>query len=515
MNSFRYQKKIGSYDKQQWEKTLEEQKRIEKAISFPLRSTKLKTDLIDVDLVRGSTFQKAKPKQTLLTVLYFSVLRYFFLPLFARWWVKETSARVFVLLLTLYLLQMLNWAIYSLHVQHITEDDKNDEPSIPLCELLIPMALSMLLCLVHSQIVATSVTSSRSSKRRSNKLNLSRVGSDKVRRKKKATSLRRDLNISRGYDTDDESSLKNRRQIKTSLKVKIDKISCIETSESPRQRNVNWDSPIKSSVDETSLRNRRISENITGDDGFESLTGKSSSGEDNLRRVILSDTDTDTLRSERSTPVKVCKKKLKESSDTDEENDDLESLSPSSSQQQFETTDGEYIGVTSNSESDCSVDHSGEEDDLVSPTTILNSNDSSEKVSCTLWTKHEAKKAEMSVLDISMAIIQRVESIPETCDYVYIGVVLSLILALTPTYCRLCDVAMESNSTGIPHIIFDLPRVMMEESSAVTLTSFMHLAFGQSSWEKTLLIIATLQRLVLAFLFFFLLAVAERTFKQR
>lgn len=296
-----------------------------------------------------------------------------------------------------------------------------------------------------------------------------------------------------------------------------------ETPESPlmaRRRNVNWDSPIKSSVRvpavvDENLRRRHVSENVTGDDGFESLTGKSSSGEDNLRRVIQSDSDTDTLRnSERSTPVKVCTKKLKESSDTDEENDDIESLTPAS-QQQFETTDGEYIGVTSNSESECSVDHSDDDDDLVSPTTILNPNDSSEKVSCTLWTKHEAKKAEMSVLDISVAIIQRVESIPETCDYVYIGLVLSLILALTPTYCRLCDVAMESNSTGIPHIIFDLPRVMMEDSTSLSFTSFMHLAFGQSSWEKTLLIIATIQRLILAFLFFFLLAVAERTFKQR
>lgn len=292
-----------------------------------------------------------------------------------------------------------------------------------------------------------------------------------------------------------------------------------------RRRNVNWDSPIKISVrvasanDDTSLRRRRISTSIPGDDGFESLTGKSSSGEENLLRQpsVPSDSDTDTLRnSERSTPVKICKKKLKESSDTDEENDDIESLTPTSSNPHFETTDGEYIGVTSNSESECSVDPSADDDnDVVSPTNILNPNDSSEKVSCTLWSKHEAKKTEMSIFDISTAIIQRVDSIPETCDYVYIGLVLSLILSLTPTYCRLCDIAMDSNSTGIPHIIFDLPRVMMEDSSSVSFTSFMHLAFGRSSWEKTLLIIATVQRLVLAFLFFFLLAVAERTFKQR
>lgn len=352
-----------------------------------------------------------------------------------------------------------------------------------------------------------------------------------------------DQNVLNHYDTDDECTVKQHRKVKPSLKVKAEQesrqISCIKVDktagcssisspESPlliRRRNVNWDSSLKISASVTSsnanlFRRRQVSENVTGDDGFESLTGKSSSGEDNLqnRTSLHSDSDTDTLHnSERSTPVKICKKTVKESSDTDEENDDIESLTPTSSNPQFETTDGEYIGVTSNSESECSVDSADDDVDAVSPTTILNPNNSNEKVSCTLWTtKHEAKKAEMSVLDISMAIIQRVDSIPETCDYVYIGLVLSLILSLTPTYCRLCDVAtLESNSTGIPHIIFDLPRIILEDSSSLSFASLIDLAFGQSSWEKTLLIIATAQRLILAFLFFFLLAVAERTFKQR
>lgn len=83
---------------------------------------------------------------------------------------------------------MVNWAIYSLHVRSASDDDEKREEednNVPLCELLIPMGLSMLLCFVHSQIVATSVTSSRSSSKRRQKLNLKRCGSDKVRRKKK------------------------------------------------------------------------------------------------------------------------------------------------------------------------------------------------------------------------------------------------------------------------------------------------------------------------------------------
>lgn len=51
----RYQKKIGTYDKQEWETGVEE--RILRSFNdVPLRKTKLKTDLIDVDLIRGGVF---------------------------------------------------------------------------------------------------------------------------------------------------------------------------------------------------------------------------------------------------------------------------------------------------------------------------------------------------------------------------------------------------------------------------------------------------------------------------
>lgn len=52
INFLRYQKKISTYDKQQWEKTVE-QRILSGFIHVPLKNTKLKTELIDVDLVRG------------------------------------------------------------------------------------------------------------------------------------------------------------------------------------------------------------------------------------------------------------------------------------------------------------------------------------------------------------------------------------------------------------------------------------------------------------------------------
>lgn len=146
----------------------------------------------------------------------------------------------------------------------------------------------------------------------------------------------------------------------------------------------------------------------------------------------------------------------------------------------------------------------------------------------------------MSVLDISSAIIKRVEAIPETCDYVYIGVGFSLVLSLVPTFCRFCEVSQlftneklidittqmliysgcsqfqaVINSTESNEINFmDMPALLLERTS-VSYEQTIQLAFGTAAWHRTILVIDFIQRFSLAFLFFFLMAVAERTFKQR
>lgn len=117
-----YQKKISTYDKQQWEKTVE-QRILNGFVHVPLRNTELKTELIDVDLVRGSSFPKAKPKQSLVTVLKLSVLRFVLLPIYARWWVEQTSPRIFSTLLLLYLMQMFNCAVYSYNVHGLDDSE--------------------------------------------------------------------------------------------------------------------------------------------------------------------------------------------------------------------------------------------------------------------------------------------------------------------------------------------------------------------------------------------------------
>lgn len=119
----------------------------------------------------------------------------------------------------------------------------------------------------------------------------------------------------------------------------------------------------------------------------------------------------------------------------------------------------------------------------------------------------------MSVLDISSAIIERVEAMPETCDYVYIGVAFSIVLSFVPAFCRLCEAAINSTDSTEIHFL-DLPALLMEKTSFSS-RQMLSLAFGESTWQNTILVIDFFLRLFLTYLFFFLLAVAERTFKQR
>ncbi|OAD54154.1 Putative homeodomain transcription factor, partial [Eufriesea mexicana] len=144
-----YQKKIGTYDKQQWEKTMEQH--ILGGFTYvPMRTAKLKTELIDVDLVRGSSFPKAKPKHGLSTVAYLALQRLLLLPLYREWWIQQTSLAIFTLFLLLYSLQLINICIYFCQM---VKDNESDIMSTS--EILIPVIMMLTLCIVHSDIVST------------------------------------------------------------------------------------------------------------------------------------------------------------------------------------------------------------------------------------------------------------------------------------------------------------------------------------------------------------------------
>ncbi|XP_029390821.1 putative homeodomain transcription factor 2 isoform X6 [Mus pahari] len=144
-----YQKKIGAYDQQIWEKSVEQ--REIKFIKLGLRNKPKKTahvkpDLIDVDLVRGSAFAKAKPESPWTSLTRKGIVRVVFFPFFFRWWLQVTSKVIFSWLLVLYLLQVAAIVLFC---------SAPSPHSIPLTEVIGPIWLMLLLGTVHCQIVST------------------------------------------------------------------------------------------------------------------------------------------------------------------------------------------------------------------------------------------------------------------------------------------------------------------------------------------------------------------------
>lgn len=159
-----YQHKIGAYDKQIWEETVEQ--RILHGLSHaPKKSGKLKLDYIDLDVVRGSSFPKAKPKHGLVYLSQLCVLRLVFLPFHRHWWARQTSTGVFQLLLVLYGFQVINMAIYfsrpagtandpSGRHQNETADSHDTSVShdVSAEEVMVPVLMMGILSLLLSQV---------------------------------------------------------------------------------------------------------------------------------------------------------------------------------------------------------------------------------------------------------------------------------------------------------------------------------------------------------------------------
>uniref|UniRef100_A0A671YH25 Putative homeodomain transcription factor 1 n=1 Tax=Sparus aurata TaxID=8175 RepID=A0A671YH25_SPAAU len=137
-----YQEKIGAYDQQVWEKSLV-QTDLNGLDSKPKRTGHIKPDLIDVDLVRGSTFSKAKPQSPWTALTRKGLVRVLLFPFFFQWWIQVTSKSVSSCILMLYFMQVAAVVLYL------------EVPGASASEVFGPMCLMLLLGTVHCQIVST------------------------------------------------------------------------------------------------------------------------------------------------------------------------------------------------------------------------------------------------------------------------------------------------------------------------------------------------------------------------
>uniref|UniRef100_A0A3Q3K2A5 PHTF1/2 N-terminal domain-containing protein n=1 Tax=Monopterus albus TaxID=43700 RepID=A0A3Q3K2A5_MONAL len=493
-----YQKKIGAYDQQIWEKSVE-QREIKGLRNKPKKTGHVKPDLIDVDLVRGSAFAKAKPESPWTSLTRKGIVRVVFFPFFYRWWIQVTSRAIFLLLLVLYLLQVAAAVLYMTIPQ---------PHGIPATDVFGAIWLMLLLGTVHCQIVSTRTPKPASSS-----------GGKRRRSKKSKLSIDKSTETDNGYVSLDgrvtnrssEEGLQLHEQRRDSLN---------------RADEVCWSSQVPPTHGHTS----RSTGLMLASGSKEPASDEASSEEDpeasysTLRRGVERMNSDCTLRNRKNTQHYkkhyVVEDVPKSGTSCSSRCSSLRTQDSESTRHESETEDLMWEDFLHCAEcrSSCTSETEGEGGGTpVCPTAkkeyrddpfhqghipwLHNSNPGLERVSAIVWEGNECKKADMSVLEISGMIMNRVNLYTPGIGYQVFGNLVSVTLGFTPFAFRLAQYR-------------DLDQL-----TTLSANELLSVALGGGSGSDALVItmvtLSFLVRVCLIWLFFFLLSVAERTYKQR
>jgi len=160
-----YQIKISTNDRLSWEKVLDSKTLKSNLYCLSKKKSNKMDDLIDIDMIKGSSFPKNKTKLNLINLISHGILRVVFMPFYLSWWKLHTNRIFSSILLFVYFLQLLN--IYVYNVKYPTIYNKNKQ-LINLAEISMPSIIMLILGLVYSYI-ASSQTNTAEVEYRSNK----------------------------------------------------------------------------------------------------------------------------------------------------------------------------------------------------------------------------------------------------------------------------------------------------------------------------------------------------------
>lgn len=155
--------------------------------AIPKKVARVKTELIDLDLIRGSAFSKAKPKQGWIATTLLGFVRVLFFPFYLRWWTDQTNSVICTLLLFLYTAQITSIYIYFNPHPHdlissllfLGDDDLDatttatsqesniikELDEIPPSEVLVPVIMFIIISVIQSHIAASYSLDERSRSR--------------------------------------------------------------------------------------------------------------------------------------------------------------------------------------------------------------------------------------------------------------------------------------------------------------------------------------------------------------
>nr|XP_046167673.1 protein PHTF2-like [Oncorhynchus gorbuscha] len=468
-----YQEKIGAYDQQVWEKSLE-QAELNGMDCKPKRSGHVKPDLIDVDLVRGSTFGKAKPNSPWTALTRKGLVRVLLFPFFFQWWIQVTSRSISTCILLLYFMQVAAAMLYV------------EVPAASASEQLGPMCLMLLLGTVHCQIVSTESNRSPSV----SPVSSSSTSPARRRRLRKGKGLKR--TEGQGNDGDTELQLwqleENQRLYRSEerrtnqRKLGFGASDELSSEEEEDDKEAKPPTSVAGPTPTTVLRNRHLH-------SFSNLSPPEEESSGGAKDTKVNPHEVEQLRIEGSRPA----------SDTDDTmwEDLLQGPDSASTGSSDSEGEGRYCpGLTLPPSTTLSSDDENLQQGQLS--WLQACHPSRDRVSAIIWEQGECKKADMSVLEISGIILTRVKVVEQGMGYLALGGLVTATLVLLPFGFRLAQ------------------RLDMTRLSSLSLAELAVMAVGPPDAKTyAFLFITTVERLCLTGLFFFMMCVAERTYKQR
>ncbi|XP_009460705.1 PREDICTED: putative homeodomain transcription factor 1 isoform X2 [Nipponia nippon] len=494
-----YQKKIGAYDQQIWEKSIE-QTEMKGFKNKPKKKGHIQPDLIDVDLIRGSTFAKAKPEIPWTSLTRKGIVRVVFFPLFSQWWIQVTSQRIFMWLLVLYVMQVIAVVLYFM------------TPVVNASEVMGPMCLMLLMGTVHCQIVSTQINKPSGNNGLSRRRRMRRVklvaekgtetenGVNAVHngiKHRHARSEHRLLHFKEKNKLSDGE--KSHQDDCTNRGGVSDELSSEEDAEAMAQRILLRQNVEGASSDNSYEEKKRplLSLNQAVSQVKQALKGARDSDsvvESELESTLYSQDS----RSCISVGSRSCSVTRRDSESTrhDSETEDMlwDDLLHGPECRSSCTSDSEEVTVRGT--------RRDLKEDVFQQNHLFwlqNTSPASAKVSALIWEGNDCKKVDMSVLEISGIIMSRVNAYQQGVGYQMLGNIITIGLAFLPFLYRL------------------FRTDNLEQLCSISLTELLHIFCGAPASTPVIVLSAInfLERLCLTWMFFFMMCVAERTYKQR
>lgn len=468
-----YQEKIGAYDQQVWEKSLE-QADLNGLDTKPRKTGHIKPDLIDVDLVRGSTFSKAKPESPWTALTRKGLVRVLLFPFFFHWWIQVTSKSVSTCILALYFMQVAAVVLYL------------DVPGANSSEVFGPMCLLLLLGTVHCQIVSTESSRSPSGVPAANNTTARR------RRPRKSRGQKKSEEGNDSVDTEKQGPWQYKERLHGTDKIKKNRKSGFGASDELSSDEEDGVQPLD--VIRLLPQTQREERNTKATHTTAFSIRKRTKPQDGNATARIKPRELERLQPSAAPHP---------ASDTDDtmweellQGPDTASTGSSDSEGNARYSGGMALQHSSSqSSNDESLRHSITGTQL---SWLQACHPSKDRVSAIIWEQGECKKADMSVLEISGIILTRVKLVEQGVGYLMFGGVVTATLALLPFVFRLAQ-DLDMSSLG-----------------SLSLSQITEIAVGPPEAKAYIFfIITTVQRICLSALFFFMMCVAERTYKQR